>query len=40
MYTAKVLTKQIVEGQTPICYTLTKHETVNKNNITLLMYRI
>ena len=40
IYTAKVLTKQTVESQTPICMTLSKHDTVNKENIKLLMYRI
>ena len=38
-YTAKVLTKNTVESQQPILNTLSKYESVNKDNIKLLMYR-
>ena len=38
-YTCKVLTKQLVESQSPICMILAKQDTVNKENIKLLMYR-
>ena len=39
-HSIKVLTKQTVESQQPICNTLSKHESVNKENIKLLLYRL
>ena len=33
LHTAKVLTKQAVESQTPVCLTLSKHENITKENV-------
>ena len=40
VFTAKTLTAQTVEGHQPITFTLSKHGTVNKENVKLLLYRI
>jgi len=39
MYTVKVLTVQTVESHQPIMHTLSKYDTVNKENVRLLLYR-
>ena len=39
-YTAKVLTKQVVEAHQPISNILSKLESVTKENIMLLLYRL
>ena len=39
-HSIKVLTQQTVESFQPICNVLIKNETVTKENITLLLYRL
>ena len=39
-FTAKSLTLKLVESSQPICFILSKHESVNKENVTLLLYRL
>ena len=40
MHSIKVVTKQTVESGQPICATLSKHESIHKDNIKLLLYRL
>ena len=39
VYTAKVLTMEMIEGQAPICYLVMKHDSITKENIKNLLYR-
>ena len=39
-HTAKVITVAAVESGQPICNILSKHESVNKENVLLLLYRL
>ena len=39
MYTAKILTTEMIEGQAPICYLVSKYDSINKENIKNLLYR-
>lgn len=39
-FTAKSLTMKLVESFQPICYILGKHDSVDMENVTLLLYRL
>ena len=39
VFTAKMLTKEMVEGQAPICYLVSKHDSITKDNVKNLLYR-
>ena len=34
-----MLTMEMVEGQAPICYLVSKHDSINKENVKNLLYR-
>lgn len=39
VYTAKMLTMEMIEGQAPICYIVSKYDNISKENIKNLLYR-
>ena len=39
VYTAKMLTMEMIEGQAPICYLVMKHDGINKENVKNLLHR-
>jgi hypothetical protein len=38
-YTAKILTKELIEGKSPICYQIELHAKIAKDSVLMLLHR-
>lgn len=38
-YTTKILTKELIEGKTPICYQIELHAKIEKDSVMMLLHR-